>query len=209
MTSSDYAATVVASLDIFVGAYYCTKLIRRETHPRIATWLIFGIGVFMSLAAYDTSHDHSLVKAALNVTDGIVVTTVLISILLVERDEKIRFTKNERLCLLMSGITLLAWALTRTPWIGVAGFQVVMSLAYIPTIENLRRWKPGRPPEPIMSWSANAIAGLIGVLVDITGVHHDYLAMLYPLRAFILCLIVVALLLRWQHRNKVSGVLLR
>jgi hypothetical protein len=40
-------------------------LIRRETSPRIATWLIFEIGVLMSLAAYFASHDHSIVKARL------------------------------------------------------------------------------------------------------------------------------------------------
>ncbi|MGA2633100.1 MAG: hypothetical protein ABSF16_02610 [Terracidiphilus sp.] len=81
MTPSIYAASVVALLDLWVGARYCTKLIRKETFPRIATWLIFEIGVVMSLTAYFASHDHSIVKAALNVTDGIVVTFILVALL--------------------------------------------------------------------------------------------------------------------------------
>jgi hypothetical protein len=60
----------VALLDVCVGARYCAKLIRKETCPRIATWLIFEIGVVMSLAAHFASHDHSIVKAALNVTNA-------------------------------------------------------------------------------------------------------------------------------------------
>ena len=205
MSTQDYAAIVVAALDVSIAAYYCTKLIRREAHPRIATWLIFELGVLMSLAAYFTSRNHSIVKAALNVTDAIVVTTILASLLFVERRQGIRFTRNEQLCLLISGISLIAWAATKTPWVAVAGFQVVMSVAYIPTIENVWRWKPGRPPEPIWSWGINALAALISVVIDLTGQHHDYLAMLYPLRACTFCLIVVALLVRWERKNKTGA----
>jgi hypothetical protein len=38
-------------------------------------------------------------------------------------------------------------------------------------------------------------------IVDGSGAH-DYVAMLYPLRAFILCLIIVALVARWEKKNK-------
>lgn len=205
LTRSDYAAIVVASLDLFVGAYYCLKLIRKESHPRLATWLIFEIGEIMSLITYFTSHNHSIVKAALNVTDGFVVNIILAALLFVHRPRSLRLTRNESLCLVVSSISLAAWAITKTAWIGFAGFQIVMSLAYVPTIENLWRWRPVRTPEPIASWSVNALAALIGVLIDVTGAHHDYLAMLYPLRAFILCLTVTALLIRWRHKSHIHA----
>ena len=191
-----------------MGARYCVKLIRKETSPRIATWLIFEIGVVMSLAAYFASHDHSIVKAALNVTDGIVVTVILGSLLVEQRSRKILFTRNEQLCLVISCFTVAAWIITKTAWIGVVGFQVVMSVAYFPTIENLWQWKPGRSPEPIETWSVNAIAALIGVVIDITG-SHDYIAMLYPLRAFILCMIIVALVGRWEQKTNTNHSLIR
>ncbi len=192
MTASIFAAGLVALLDIWVAARYCAKLIRRETFPRIATWLIFEIGVLMSLAAYFASRDHSLVKAALNVTDGIVVTVILGSLLVQQRGRKILFTKNEQLCLVIASVTVAAWIVTKTAWVGFVGFQVVMSVAYFPTIESVWQWKPGRSPEPVETWSINAIAALIGVVIDITG-SHDYIAMLYPLRAFLLCMIIAAL----------------
>jgi hypothetical protein len=208
MTASVCAACIVALLDSLVGARYCARLFRREAHPRIATWLIFAIGIAMSLAAYLASHDHSIVKAALNLTDAAVVAVVLVSILIVQRGGKILFTRNEQVCLVISGITLLAWALTRTAWIGFAGFQVVMSVAYIPTIESVARWQPGPSPEPIETWGLNAAAGMTGVISDVTG-SHDYLAMLYPLRAFILCMIVVVLVGRWQYKSRTNHSLLR
>jgi uncharacterized membrane protein YkvI len=88
------------------------------------------------------------------------------------------------------------------------GFQVVMSVVYFPTIESVWQWKPGRSPEPIEAWSINAVAGLIGVVIDVTG-SHDYVAMLYPLRAFILCIIIVVLVGRWEQKSKTKYSLVR
>ena len=184
-----------------MGARYCAKLIRKETAPRIATWLIFEVGVVMSLAAYFSSHDHSFVKAALNLTDALVVIVILAALFVQRRGAKILFTRNEQLCVVMACITMAAWAITKTAWIGFAGFQVVMVVAYFPTIESLWQWKPGRSPEPIETWSINAVAALLGVLVDVTG-SHDYVAMLYPLRAFLLCMVVVMLAVRWERKSR-------
>jgi len=184
-----------------VGARYCVKLIRKESHPRIATWLIFELGVVMSLVTYFTSLDHSVVKAALNLTDFVVVTAIVGALFFEQRGEKILFTRNERLCLLISGITVVAWTITKTAWIGVAGFQVVMTMAYLPTIESMWQWKPGSSPEPVETWGITAVAALIGVVIDVTG-SHDYVAMLYPLRAFLLCLVIVVLVLRWERKSR-------
>src|SRR5450756_384859 len=176
-TASIWAALVVALLDLGVGTLYCAKLIRKKTSPRIATWLIFEVGVVMSLAAYFTSHDHSIVNAALNVSDGIVVTVILVSLLIEQRGKKIPFTQNEQLCLAISCITMGLWAITKIAWLGFAGFQVVMSVAYLPTIENVWQWKRGESPEPVETWSVNAAAALIGVIIDVSS--HDYLAVSY------------------------------
>jgi len=191
----------VVVLDLLVGARYCAKIVGGRSSPRLATWLIFEIGVVMSLAAYFSSQDHSVVKAALNLTDAVVVTVVIVALLVRGRGGRIRFTTNERVCLVISVITMIAWAITKTAWIGVVGFQVVMITAYLPTIEHLWDVKRGAAPEPVETWSVNALAALIGVGVDVTGAQ-DYVAMLYPLRAFLLCLMVVGLVVRWRIRQR-------
>jgi hypothetical protein len=205
VTANIYAAGVVALLDVGVGARYCVRLIRKTSSPRIATWLIFEIGVVMSLVTYFASHDHSIVKAALNVTDAIVVTVIVASLLLQQRGAKIRFTRNEQLCLVISLITMAAWAITKTAWIGFVGFQVVMTVAYLPTIESMWQWTGGMSPEPLETWSINAVAALIGVVIDVTG-NHDYVVMLYPLRAFILCMMIVGLVARWNMKGRAKAL---
>jgi len=153
------------------------------------------------LVTYFASRDHSVLKAALNLTDAVVVTSVIAALLIEQRGVTIRFTRNELLCLVISLLTLVAWAITRTAWIGFVGFQVVMITAYLPTIENLWDVKRGAAPEPVEAWSVNAVAALIGVVIDATG-RHDFVAMLYPLRAFLLCLMVVGLVARWRAKQK-------
>ena len=201
MTVTIWAAIVSAVLDAGVGAIYCAKLIRKKARPRIATWLIFEIGVGMSLIAYFSSHDHSALKAVLNVTDALVVTLILAALLIEGRGRRIVFTANEKLCLLISCVTLAVWGFTKTAWIGLAGFQLVMAVAYIPTIESLWHWRPGPAPEPVETWGINAIAALMGIVVDVTGSRRDYLEMIYPLRAFLFCVIVVVLIQRWKRKN--------
>jgi uncharacterized membrane protein YkvI len=137
------------------------------------------------------------------VADGVVVTVILGALLIEQRGGKIRFTRNEQLCLLISCITVAAWTITKTAWIGFLGFQVVMSVAYVPTIESVWQWRSGRSPEPIETWSVNAVAALMGVVIDVTG-RHDYVAMLYPLRALILCMIIVLIVVRWEQKSKTN-----
>ncbi len=201
MNVSTSAAVIVTLLVFFVGARYCAKVLRKEISPRIATWLIFEIGVVMSLATYLAGSDHSLVKAALNAADSLQVTIILATLLIEQRGRKIHFTQNERVSLVISCVAAAAWMITRTGWIGFIGFQLVMSVAYLPTIESLWRWKLGPSPEPMEKWGTNVMIALIGVVVDITG-RHDYVAMVYPLRALILCIIVVALIFRWKQKSK-------
>jgi uncharacterized membrane protein YkvI len=83
-----------------------------------------------------------------------------------------------------------------------------MSVAYFPTIESVWQWKSSRSPEPVETWSINAVAAFIGVVIDVTG-SHDYVAMLYPLRAFILCMTIVVLLRRWERKSKANHSLVR
>ncbi|WP_260737043.1 hypothetical protein [Tunturiibacter lichenicola] len=208
MNVSTLAAVTVVLLVFYVGSRYCMKLVRKEISPRIATWLIFEIGVVMSLASYLAGNDHSLTKAALNAADSFQVTVILITLLIEQRGRKIQFTRNELVSLGISCVAALAWIVTKTGWIGFIGFQSVMSVAYLPTIESLWCWKPGPSPEPMEKWGINVIIALIGVVVDITG-QHDYLAMVYPLRALILCIVVVLLITRWEQKTKAEPLPIR
>jgi len=200
---TNLAAITVVALVFYVGTLYCVRFLRKEISPRIATWLIFEVGVAMSLASYLAGSDHSLTKAALNVADCLQVTVILLVLFFGRELQKIEFTRNEYLSLCVSGVAAAAWMLTKAGWIGFVGFQTVMCIAYLPTLESLWNWKSGSPPEPMDKWIINILITVFGLVVDLSG-KRDYLAMIYPLRALFLCTAVVALILRWEQKNKAA-----
>ena len=203
MNITNLSAITVVALVFYVGMRYCLRFLRGEIAPRIVTWLIFEIGVAMSLASYLAGRNHSLTKAALNVADCFQVTVILLVLLVKHGRRKPDFTSKEYFSLWVSAVAAAAWALTKADWVGFIGFQTVMSIAYLPTLESLWRREAGRPPEPLDKWSINVLITLIGLAVDLTG-KRDYLAMIYPFRALILCLLVVGLIFRWEQKNRAS-----
>jgi uncharacterized membrane protein YkvI len=66
------------------------------------------------------------------------------------------------------------------------------------------RWRVGRSPEPVETWGVNAVAALIGVVVALVGAR-DYVAMLYPLRALVLCGVIVVLVVRWEGKSRADA----
>jgi len=131
-----------------------------------------------------------------------VVTFILVRFI-VQRGGKILFTRNEQLCLVISCITLAAWAITKTAWVGFCGFQVVMVVAYFPTIESGLAMEARQSPDLSKRWSINAVAAVIGCSSTLRELRI-YLAMLYPVRALVLCLIIVVLVKRWEQKNKTN-----
>ena len=100
---TNLAAITVVLLVFYVGVRYCIKLLRGDIAPRFAIWLIFEVGVAMSLASYLSGSDHSLTKAALNMADCIQVTVVLAALIIGQKGRTLQFTPSERLSLWLSG----------------------------------------------------------------------------------------------------------
>ncbi len=193
-----FAAMASASLILFMGGAYCLKIARGEAHPPIATWIIFEIGVIMSLVTYLSAPSHDLVRNVANTTDCLAVTFILGTLIVKNRKEGIRFHPNEWICLAISAATFIAWLEVHMPLVGVGGFQVVMTVAYYPTYRRLWTWKRPGTPEPPSIWTAEMAAAILGIYVAASG--HDLLATLYPIRAMMMCSTVLVFI--WILKRK-------
>lgn len=194
-----FLAIVSTSLNVWMGARYCAKIVRGVADSRTATWIIFELGVVMSLITYLTGSKHSLLSGINNVVDAFVVTVILTTLLLTRRGEAISFLPNERLCFWIAGAALVVWVVTRTSWVGIVGFQIMMFVGYFPTIKHILQWEERGAPEPAETWTMNAIAASLGALIAI--ITSDYVAMLYPLRGAAMCLTIVILIKRCERKN--------
>ena len=191
-------AVISSSLIAWMGVRYCMKIVH-DGVGTITTWIIFEVGSTISLVTYFTGKQHSIVSSITNVADGVFIALILGTLYAKHRGETIVFSKNEKRCLRIAAGALVVWAITRTSWVGVAGFQVVMIVAYFPTFERIQRWERAGAPEPVETWSVNALVAIMGVVIAIA--RNDYVAMLYPMRAVVLCAVVVTLIVRCKRRN--------
>jgi hypothetical protein len=74
-----------------------------------------------------------------------------------------------------------------------------MVVAYFPTMDSILKWKYHGSPEPAETWMMNAIAASLGALVAV--ITGDYVAMLYPLRGTVMCIVIVILIKRCERKN--------
>ena len=119
---SSAAAMISASLIMFMGAAYCLKIVRGKAHPPISTWIIFEIGVLMSLATYLSAPAHDLVRNVANTADCFAVTLILGTLVVKNRKEGVRFHVSDWICLAISAVTFVAWLKVHIPLVGVGGF---------------------------------------------------------------------------------------
>jgi len=194
-----FFASISALLVVWMGVQYCQKIVRGQAHPTITTWIIFELGVVMSLVTYFSAREHSVVKNVTNASDCVMVSAILITLFVKRWGEKLRFSRNEHVCLAISAVAFVAWAISRDPIIGNIGFQVVMVVAYGPLVERLWLWKKIRSPEPFSNWAASALAGFFGFCAAFAG--RDGLAMLYPARSALFCIFVLFLIKRIEARS--------
>ena len=124
MSVTNVAAFTTVVLVFLVGGIYCLRFLRGEIAPRVATWLIFEIGVAMSLASYLSGKDHSLTNAALNVADCLQVTVISAVLLFGRKNQELCLTSNERLSLWISGLAGLGWPLPRRVGLPLLGSKL-------------------------------------------------------------------------------------
>ncbi len=189
-----------AFLTVWMSVRYC-KMIRDGTaEPRLTTWIIFEIGVVMSLVAYCTSREHNLVENINNVADSVTVTAILVTLLIKHRQGGgIHFNNREWWALRVAMAAFVLWALIRVPWVGVAGFQFVMIVAYLPMLDRL--WpERKKSPEPFGNWAMSATASAIACCTAL--ISGNRLAVIYPLRSALFCIFVLWLIKRIEHKSK-------
>ncbi len=203
-TVPSLAAMASASLILFMGGAYCLKIVHGKAHPPIATWIIFEIGVIMSLVTYLSAPYHDLVRNIANTTDCLAVTFILGTLITKNRKEGVRFHPNEWICLAVSVATFAVWLKVHMPLVGVMGFQVVMTVAYYPTYHRLWNWKRSGTPEPPSIWTAEMAAAILGIYVAASG--RDLLATLYPIRAMLMCFTVLVFIWRLKRKQRLAPV---
>lgn len=185
-------AVISACIWFFMTTYYVWLIMQNEIQPVLTTWILFCVAVSLSFRTYWSSKKHSVVGNIGNFIDLGVVWLILLSILLFGKNINFAFNTFETCCLVASLGILLFWKLSKQHMLSNIALQVIITVAYFPTIYRL--WYATQNTESFSVWSI----WLIGVSASLATVilHKDTLGIIYSSRAFVLVLIIMILMLR-------------
>lgn len=164
---------------------YIYDTIRGRTRPDKATWIIWTVlGVIIAASYYSSgARDSFWVTAAYP-------AGMLIVVALSFKYGKEGWSALDKACLLGAGAGLALWAATRDPALALYLTTSVDAIGGIPTIK-----KAYDEPQSESAWGWGLF--LIANTLNLLAISEWTLAMaFYPVYVFILCIIMMALILR-------------
>ena len=189
---SNIIAIIAFTVGIGMGFRYVYLVAQKEIYPALTTWILFCVAVSLSFRTYWSSRKHSIVGNLANFVDLILVWIILVGILLFGQNVNLIFRPFEIWCLISSGIVLLFWILSKKHLLSNLLLQVIMTVAYFPTIYNL--WYATNNTESFSVWCVWLIGGFTSLIIAI--LKKDTLGIVYSSRAFVLVSIILILMLR-------------
>lgn len=182
------AAVVAGSLE---GIICVLSMKYGNVRPVFTTWLLFFVASSLSFWTYWSSKDHSIRGNIANFMDMFICGIITLGI--------ISFAGNDVMgrsidiyCLITSAIILVFWRMKKRHETANILLQIVMAVAYFPTIMKL--WEASRNTESLPMWVL-AWFGAVFALISAT-VEKKKLGKLYAGCGLVLVSLILFLIVR-------------
>jgi hypothetical protein len=177
---------------VFIFAFipYIKAIVRKQTRPRKATWLVWAVGDIIILIGMLAKHTVSglMIGAVLGAT-----TTFILSLKFGEPG----WTKRDKICLALSGIAIVLWICFQDSNVGIALSLVGLAIAAWPTYVSA--WNTPEN-EDLKGWILFNTSSILGALA----IPHRTFADIAPAVTFVLIDLPMLYLLLIRPRLKTS-----
>lgn len=190
----EFSIISVSAINFVIGLRYCILTYKQKIKPALAMWAFFSLAVTMSLTTYMAQGNFSLLDNILNTADLLLVITVT-AVIIIFGDKSSKFTRFDKVCLIVVGIIALFWFITKTNVLSHSLIQGVLVIAYFPVIKRL--WQSKENTEPFSVWILMMIAPIFALLSS-----KGTLATVYSVRAIASTAILLILMLRVEYIRK-------
>ena len=188
---------LVALVMMTFAVRYTYQIWKQEISPTLSTWIIFLLGTGLSLTTYAIAEKYDFRSGILNMMDVVAVMIVFLAIL-VWGNRDVRFKPFEKWYLGGIGAIVAYGLLSGDAWGSNIFTQVLISIGYVPTIQNLLTEK--RNVESFTGWGCGIVAGLIALYPAM--VDGNSLAVLYALRTIVLVSSIIAVMTYYELRSQ-------
>lgn len=196
-TVKDICVWAVSFVMMAFAIKYTYQIWRREISPTLSTWIIFLVGTGLSLITYAIAEKHDFRSGILNTMDVVMVTAVLVATLVWGKRD-VRFKPFEKWYLAGIMVIVVYGLLSGDAWGSNIFTQILISIGYIPTAQNLLTEK--RNTESFTTWSLGVVAGIIALYPAIA--DGNSLATLYAIRTIVLVLGIITIMAYYELRSK-------
>lgn len=197
MSLKDTCALLVVAIMAAFAWRYGIKIRRHEIEPPLSTWILFLVGVGVSLVFYGLEEEWDLVSGITNSGDLVVVSSVIVCLLL-WGDRTVRFKRWERYYLAAGGLVVFYGIFSGDLWHSSLLGQGLIVVGYIPmwhkmVVEN-------RNTESFAMWTIVLCANLVAIVPAIK--EGNLLSAIYVIRAFVLILITFCFMTYFELRAR-------
>ncbi|NTW14084.1 MAG: hypothetical protein HGA31_03585 [Candidatus Moranbacteria bacterium] len=194
------AACITAVLLLVSSFVYARRTVRGEIDPVPATWVLMMVFLGLSCFMYWNSPRKSF-TGNIALTAGLVnISVIVVGVLYAKRNDAVLFDSYQRLCLWLSGIIVIFWAITGDQLVSYILLQLVALIAYSATVKKLLTAKEVR--EPLFIWVSVLLAAIIAVYPAI--VRQDIYGYIYIARAVPSTIGIIWLILRVRQKKIIS-----
>jgi CDP-diglyceride synthetase len=197
VTLKDLSVWLIALVTIAFAVRYTYQIRKGEISPTLSTWIIFLLGTGLSLTTYAIAERRDFASGILNTMDVVAVTVILIATI-IWGQRAVRFKPFEKWYLVGIAAIVTYGLLSGDAWASNVFTQVLISVGYIPTIQNLLTEK--RNVESFTGWGCAVVAGLIALYPAI--VDGNSLAILYALRTVVFVSGIMSVMVYYELRSK-------
>lgn len=197
MSLKDICALIVVLIMALFAFRYGYQIRRREIKPRLATWIVFLVGVSLTLGFYVLEEDWDLISGVNNAVDLLVVIANIVCVL-VWADPTVRFRPWEKYYFLAAGFIVLYGALSGDLLSSNLFGQILICLGYLPMWWEMV--ETGKNSESFTAWGLGLAAPVVGLVPSL--VDGNVLSAVYVIRTIIMCATTLVIMTYFELRAR-------
>ena len=193
----DICALIVIALMVLFAVRYSYQIYKKDISPTLSTWILFFVGVGLSLVTYLLSEDFDVISGINNTVDILVVIAMIASILR-WGNKTVRFRPWEKYYLLTAGAIVLYAVITGDLFKSNLFAQVLIAIGAIPTINTMIAER--RNTESFTAWGLVWTAHAVGLVSSL--VNGNILSATYVIRGLVSITITLAVMIYFEVRTR-------
>ena len=184
----EFSLISVSIITILLTIQYINLLVKQQTKPALAMWIMFSVAVGMSMITYLAEGEYGFLDNIQNTVDLFYVAAITTSILIFG-DKKSKISRFDLGCLGAVFLIVVFWIFTQNHLVTNFLIQSILVIAYFPVIQ--RMIKTRKNSESFIIWLGMLIAPALSLISS-----EGLLATVYSVRA-ICCIGLLLIFMAW------------